>query len=185
MEIDSLNVKQTRANVHMTAQHPVPDEAQTAASKDRLRLWLRLLGVSRAIEATLRERLRQDFETTLPRFDVMAALDRHPEGLKMSQLSAKLRVSNGNVTGLVDRLVEEGHAERRAVEGDRRAFSVALTAEGRARFAEYAAAHEGWVDEMLDSFAPAEAARIGTRLKTLSDQLATRPKNGREGGKSS
>lgn len=120
-----------------------------ALSKDRLRLWLKLLKVSRRIEGEIRERLREDHATTLPRFDVMAALERAPEGLRMSALSRALRVSNGNVTGIVERLVQDGLVERARADGDRRAFVVRLTARGRAAFASLAAAHEGWIDEML------------------------------------
>ena len=85
------------------------------AAKDRVRLWLRLLKVVRGIEHELRDKLRREHNTTLPRFDVMSALSRHPEGLKMSKLSGVLRVSNGNVTGIADRLSEEGLVERVAV----------------------------------------------------------------------
>ena len=101
------------------------------ASKERLRLWLRLLKSSRVIEAQLRENLRVDFASTLPRFDVMAALSRYKDGLKMSQLSDVLRVSNGNVTGIVDRLADDGLLVRVPVPGDRRASLVRLTQRGR------------------------------------------------------
>ena len=107
------------------------DRPSETASKERLRLWLRLLRVTREIEASLREDLRINFQTTLPRFDVMAALNRHRDGLKMSQLSAFLKVSNGNVTGIVDRLVEDRQALRVPVPGDRRAMKVQLTPDGR------------------------------------------------------
>ncbi|WP_299924421.1 MarR family transcriptional regulator [uncultured Pelagimonas sp.] len=141
------------------------------ASKDRLRLWLRLLKASRLVEAELRENLRQEFGATLPRFDVMAALSRYDEGLKMSALSGVLRVSNGNVTGIVDRLTEEGHVVRVAVPGDRRASKVCLTDQGRAEFARQAAAHETWVDEMLSSFDQDEAGVLATRLDHLVTTL--------------
>ena len=101
------------------------------ASKARLRLWLRLLRVTREVEGALREKLRVEHGTTLPRFDVMSALSHNPAGLKMSELSGVLRVSNGNVTGIIERLVEEGHVLRAPVDGDRRAFSVRLTEKGR------------------------------------------------------
>ena len=122
-----------------------------AASKMRLRLWLKILKTSKIVEAELRERLRTGFETTLPRFDVMAALDRAEKGLKMSELSGVLKVSNGNVTGIVDRLVNDGHAVRIPVEGDRRATVVQLTAEGQQAFSTWADAHESWVNELLGS----------------------------------
>ena len=108
------------------------DVATTPASKARLRLWLRLLRVTRTMEAEIREALRREHDTTLPRFDVMAALSRTETGLKMSELSGQLRVSNGNVTGIVDRLVQDGSVERLAVPGDRRAMQVRLTPSGRA-----------------------------------------------------
>ncbi|MGR3568906.1 MAG: MarR family winged helix-turn-helix transcriptional regulator, partial [Pseudooceanicola nanhaiensis] len=94
-------------------------------------MWLRMLKSTRRVEAALRERLRRDFATTLPRFDVMAALARYEDGLKMSALSGVLRVSNGNVTGIVDRLAEEGLVVRVQVPGDRRASLVRLTRKGQ------------------------------------------------------
>ena len=99
-------------------------------SKERLRLWIRLLRASRTIEAELRERLKKEFDTTLPRFDVMAALYRVPEGMLMSDLSRFLLVSNGNVTGIVDRLVSEGLVARARRNGDRRTSMVRLTEAG-------------------------------------------------------
>lgn len=141
------------------------------ASKDRLRLWLRLLKTTRHIEAELRERLRTQFATTLPRFDVMSALSRHADGMKMSKLSGVLRVSNGNVTGIIDRLVDDGHVVRVAVPGDRRASLVQLTGKGQAEFASQAAAHEAWLDTMLDSIDQSEAVDLSQRLDTLAQTL--------------
>jgi len=110
--------------------------------KERVRLWLRLLRATRLIEAEMRERLKAEFDTTLPRFDVMAALDRQPGGMMMSELSRFLLVSNGNVTGIVDRLVSDGLVARTARDGDRRAFIVKLTEAGATQFKAMAAAHE-------------------------------------------
>ena len=118
-------------------------------SKEHLRLWLRLLKVSRTVESELRERLRVEFGTTLPRFDVMSALYRNQSGMKMSELSRMLMVSNGNVTGIVDRLTEDGMMIREAVPGDRRAARVKLTLKGIAEFTKLAQAHEAWVSELL------------------------------------
>lgn len=134
-------------------------------SKQRLRLWLRLLKLSRAVEAELRERLRLEHGSTLPRFDVLAALWRAEGGLKMSELSGVLRVSNGNVTGIVDRLVTEGLVERQPVPGDRRAMLVRLTDRGRTQFEAQARDHEAWVDSLLDGFAPGEADELAARLE--------------------
>ena len=148
-----------------------PDPLETS-SKERLRLWLRLLKASRSIESTLREKLREEFATTLPRFDVMAALSRYEDGLKMSVLSGVLRVSNGNVTGIVDRLAEDGFLLRVAVPGDRRASLVRLTQRGHEEFARQAEAHEAWIDGMLADFSAAEANDIGVRLENLEVTLA-------------
>ncbi|MFP4326684.1 MAG: MarR family winged helix-turn-helix transcriptional regulator [Paracoccaceae bacterium] len=121
-------------------------------SKQRLRLWLRLLHANRYMESRLREKMRESYESTLPRFDVLAALARKPDGLRMSDLSSMLKVSNGNVTGIIERLVGEGMVERIRVEGDRRAMRVRLTGEGRVRFTEMAGRHEAWVDALLADF---------------------------------
>jgi DNA-binding MarR family transcriptional regulator len=129
-------------------------------STQKLRLWLRLLKTSRAVEAELRERLRLTFGTTLPKFDVMAALERQPAGLTMTELSRFLMVSNGNVTGIVDRLVAEGLVARRAHEQDRRSTFVRLTAKGARQFAAMAKAHEAWVAEILAHITVEEAQGI-------------------------
>ncbi|TIS56519.1 MAG: MarR family transcriptional regulator [Mesorhizobium sp.] len=135
--------------------------------KDRLRLWIRLLRASRTIEAELRERLKKEFDTTLPRFDVMAALYRSPEGMLMSDLSRFLLVSNGNVTGIVDRLVSEGLVTRARRNGDRRTSMVRLTEEGTKSFAAIAAAHENWVGELLGTVSEDEARRLTGMLKSF------------------
>lgn len=133
-------------------------------SKQRLRLWLKMLKLSSGIEGELRRRLREGHDTTLPRFDVMAALSRHPAGLKMSDLSGYLKVSNGNVTGIVDRLTEEGLALRMAVPGDKRAQLARLTPKGQAAFAALAAEHEAWVDQMLGGLSIEDAGQLGALL---------------------
>ncbi len=138
--------------------------ATTDSEKQRLRLWLRLLKVSRSIEAELRERLRINYKSTLPRFDVMAALYRQQEGLKMSELSAALMVSNGNVTGIIERLVGEDFVERTPIPNDRRAMRVRLTKKGRSDFAKMAEVHQGWVSELLGGIDADDAALISGLL---------------------
>ena len=140
----------------------------SAESKARLRLWLRLLKSTRGVEAELRERLRQEFGSTLPRFDVMAALSRFDAGLKMSALSGVLRVSNGNVTGIVDRLADDGIVVRVQVPGDRRATLVRLTRKGQEEFARQAAAHELWIDELLGDFDGDEATDLAGRFDAMA-----------------
>ena len=135
--------------------------------KERLRLWIRLLRASRTIEAELRDRLKKDFDTTLPRFDVMAALFRAPEGMLMSDLSRFLLVSNGNVTGIVDRLVSEGLVTRARRNGDRRTSMVRLTDAGSKAFADIAAAHERWVGELLAGVTDDDTKRLSAMLKVF------------------
>ena len=130
---------------------------------DELRLWLRLLTCTQLIEKQLRTELRTQFETTLPRFDLMAQLERAPDGLRMNELSRRMMVTGGNVTGITDQLEAEGLVERVEVEGDRRAYRVRLTPRGRRQFNTMAQAHEGWI---VDAFAGLDAAEIKT-LRTL------------------
>lgn len=145
-----------------------PPLAHNGDAKEHLRLWLRLLKTSRRIEAVLRDRLRTEFDTTLPRFDVLAALARFEDGLKMSALSEVLRVSNGNVTGIVDRLVEDGLVARVKVPGDRRASLVRLTDTGKTEFARQATAHEAWIAELLGEISAEDAAHLSAQLDALS-----------------
>lgn len=143
-------------------------------SRQRLRLWLRLLRATRAIEAELRERLRVRFSLTLPQFDVLAALARRDNGITMTELSRMLIVSNGNVTGIVDRLVTDRLVARQPAPNDRRSFLVRLTPKGQARFAAIARAHEQWIDMMLSEFDGEEAEAIIQHL----DGLTSRVRNG-------
>ncbi len=123
-------------------------------SKRRLKTWLRLLRLTRTVEARLREHLRRSHDTTLPRFDVMAALYRRREALSMSELSRLLLVSNGNATAVVDRLEADGLARRTQSEADRRTVHVALTAEGVTAFEAMAASHEAMLDDLLGGLTP-------------------------------
>ncbi|MEM8949750.1 MAG: MarR family transcriptional regulator [Pseudomonadota bacterium] len=149
-------------------------QATAPISKERLRLWLKLLKASRLIEDEIRRRLRGELNSTLPRFDVMSALDRSPDGLKMSEISKLLRVSNGNITGIVDKLTEEGLTLRVAVPGDRRANLVRLTPKGQANFREQAAIHEAWIDEILGGLDADDIDGMIKRLDHLSGKLEER-----------
>ena len=132
-----------------------PIDAETIAAerpgdhRAELRLWLRLLTCTTMIEAEVRRRLRRDFDVTLPRFDLMAQLDKAPDGMTLSEISRRMMVSNGNITGLVDRLVASGHVARRVSESDRRSHLISLTDLGRTEFRTMAAAHEGWIAEIF------------------------------------
>jgi DNA-binding MarR family transcriptional regulator len=127
---------------------------------EALRLWLRMLTCTQLIEKQVRTRLREQFDTTLPRFDLMAQLERAPEGLKMKDLSRRMMVTSGNVTGITDQLVAEGLVERVDVQGDRRVFLVRLTAHGRAQFKTMAHAHEQWIVEAFAALGERDVATL-------------------------
>jgi DNA-binding MarR family transcriptional regulator len=132
-----------------------------------LRLWLRLLSATTRIEDTIRQRLREQFGITLPRFDLMAQLEREPQGLSMSELSRRMMVTGGNVTAIVDQLEKEQLVQRQPQPGDRRAFAVHLTPAGREAFAAMASAHENWVVELLSPLPAQQQEQLHQLLGTL------------------
>lgn len=137
-------------------ERSVPLDAETKVSERpadheaELRLWLRLLTCTTLIEGEVRSRLRDSFDVTLPRFDLMAQLDKAQNGMTLGELSQRMMVSNGNVTGLVDRLVEQKMIERRPSPTDRRSMLVNLTPEGRKTFRTMARTHEDWIAEIFE-----------------------------------
>jgi DNA-binding MarR family transcriptional regulator len=135
-----------------------------------LRLWLRLLTCTTLIEGEVRRRLRDNFGVTLPRFDLLAQLDKTPGGMTLGQLSSRMMVSNGNVTGLAERLVAQGLLDRKPSASDRRAQIVTLTAEGRRAFRAMARAHERWI---ADLFASLTAEEIDELMRLLAKTKAS------------
>lgn len=150
-----------------------PSRTEPHVLDERLatRLWLRMLACTTRIEQEIRGRLREEFSTTLPRFDVLAQLDREPEGLTMSGLSARLMVSAGNITGLVTRLADEGLVERAPHPEDGRAQVVRITEEGQRVFGQMTPAHASWVTEMFEGLSETEAQALHKALGHLKDHL--------------
>ena len=146
-------------------------ESFPETSKNQLRVWLKLLKITGRINSEIRRRFRDEFQTTLPRFDVMAALYRYPNGLKMSEISSQLRVSNGNATGIVDRLSLDGLVLRVAVVGDRRASLVSLTKVGQEVFRELAQRHEKWISQLLGDIAQDDLQTLSTVLDTVNERI--------------
>lgn len=149
-------------------------DLETRAKKgdhQALRLWLRLLSCTVRMENQIRLRLRREFGTTLPRFDLMAQLDRSPGGLRMNELSRQLMVSGGNVTGITDQLELEGLVVRTPYPGDRRAFTVKLTDHGSKRFREMAARHEQWIIELLGGLSRDEKELMINELWKLKTHI--------------
>jgi DNA-binding MarR family transcriptional regulator len=138
---------------------------------DSLRLWLRLFTCTLLIEKRIRTQLRERFATTLPRFDLMAQLERHADGLRMGELSQRLMVTGGNVTGLVDQLVAEGLVTRTPTARDRRALVVKLTARGKEAFDAMADEHERWIEAIFGGLAPSERGRLQELLGGLKRSL--------------
>ena len=138
---------------------------------DDLRLWLRLLTCCNLIEGDIRGRLRTEYETTLPRFDLMAQLHRAPEGMKMSELSRHMMVTNGNITGITDQLEKEGLVMRTKMETDRRSSVLKLTPQGRRVFARMARAHESWVKGMFNDLPEASRDALYQALGELKLQV--------------
>jgi len=162
--------------VSMDDRAAIPLDSETKVSERpadheaELRLWLRLLTCTTLIEGEIRRRLRDSFDVTLPRFDLLAQLDKAPNGMTLGELSQRMMVSNGNVTGLSERLVEQGLLDRRASPTDRRAQIVSLTAEGRRMFRTMARTHEDWV---ADIFSGLSAGEIDTLMALLAKTKAS------------
>ena len=166
----------------------LPLDAETKAAerpgdhKAELRLWLRLLTCTNLFESEIRRRLRETYDVTLPRFDLMAQLERNPAGLKMNELSQRLMVTGGNVTGITDQLEKEGLVVRVSDPTDRRAYTVKLTPAGRWAFAKMAEVHEQWVVDMfagLNAVEKEQTYRLLAKLKLGLQRPSLVPQNGR------
>ncbi len=160
----------------MNARHTDMEVRAHADHHASLRLWLRLLSCTTRIEDTIRQRLREQFGITLPRFDLMAQLEREPQGLSMSELSRRMMVTGGNVTSIVDQLEKEQLVQRQMQASDRRSYTVSLTDAGRSAFAAMALAHEGWVVELLSPLAAPQQEQLHALLGTLKSGAPTQSK---------
>jgi DNA-binding MarR family transcriptional regulator len=136
-----------------------------------LKLWLRMLACTVRIENEIRTRMRATFDITLPRFDLMAQLERHPKGLRMGELSKRMMVTGGNITGITDQLEQEKLVVRVPDPKDRRAYAVKLTDAGRRAFAQMAAVHEGWIAELLQDISPDDKTRLIELLSQMKLHL--------------
>ena len=152
---------------------PVAD-AETRIHDDHhlsVRLWLRMLACTNRIENVVRQNLQTKFQTTLPRFDLMAQLERAPQGLRMSELSQRMMVTGGNVTGITDGLEKEGLVVREVDPTDRRAYFVKLSADGQRQFRRMAAEHEQWVIELFEGMSVKHKNQLVELLGDLKQQV--------------
>ncbi len=162
----------------------VPLDAETRVGerpddhKTELRLWLRLLTCTTLIENDVRRRLREEFDLTLPRFDLLAQLDRTPNGMTLGELSQRMMVSNGNITGLVDRLVEQGLIRKKPSPTDRRVQIVSLTAEGRKSFRVMARSNADWVGEIFADLGQGDIALLMGLLAKCKNSARKAMRNG-------
>jgi DNA-binding MarR family transcriptional regulator len=147
------------------------DARLTDETHESLRLWLRLLTCSHLIENHVRKSLAVQFKTTLPRFDLMAQLERFPDGLQMGELSRRMLVTGGNVTGIVDQLEGAGLIVRTEDPADRRAYLVKLTKEGRRLFGQMAAEHESWIVKLFSGIPKREQRLLSQSLSNVRMQL--------------
>lgn len=139
--------------------------------ESELRLWLRMLSCTNRVSSEVRARLRAEYGVTLPRFDLLAQLDRERDGLRLGELSRRLMVTNGNITGLVGRLVAEGLI-RRDADADRRAAVVRLTPHGKATFRRMAQSHDIWLKEILSDVNKATLAALMDGLAQVKQSVA-------------
>lgn len=140
--------------------------------KPELRLWLRMLSTTRLVSQEIRRRLRREFDMTLPQFDIMAQLYREPDGLRLGELSRRTMVTNGNITGLVERLEKDGLLTRFTPGDDRRVTMARLKPEGEQLFAKMAAAHEGWLCDMMEEVDPAIITAIWSEIGLIKSSVA-------------
>jgi DNA-binding MarR family transcriptional regulator len=151
-------------------------DAETRIHDDHhlsVRLWLRMLACTNRIDNFVRQNLQAKFETTLPRFDLMAQLERAPRGLKMSELSQRMMVTGGNVTGITDGLESDGLVVREVDTADRRVFRVKLSAEGQRQFRRMAAEHEQWVIELFEGMSMKHKNQLVELLGKLKRNIRT------------
>jgi len=149
------------------------ETALTEADQIDLRVWLRLFTCSTLIETKVRNGLREQFGTTLPRFDLMSQLDRSPEGLTMGELSRRLMVSNGNVTGVIDRFVKEGIVDRTPSPDDRRVLVVKMTAKGKKEFAQMVPEHAKWISGVMETMPRNELLKLYGLLGELKQSITS------------
>jgi DNA-binding MarR family transcriptional regulator len=155
-------------NMQANADHEFRAHADQHAS---LRLWLRLLSCTNRVEDKIRQRLRESFGITLPRFDLMAQLERHPDGLTMGELSRRMMVTGGNITTIVDQLENEKLVMRVVGVNDRRSFTVKLTQAGRDAFTDMAISHEAWVADMFEGLSVSQQADLHNLLGAMKKNL--------------
>lgn len=148
------------------AETPDLESRLPAQAQSDMRLWLRMLSCSTLIENEIRSRLRREFKTTLPRFELMAQLNESPEGMRMTELSQRMLVTNGNVTGITDQLEKEGMVERQRQAHDRRSSVLRLTVQGKKQYQKMAAAYEEWLAAF---FAPLSQSNKDSLLEGLGE----------------
>ncbi|GKQ49696.1 MarR family winged helix-turn-helix transcriptional regulator [Bradyrhizobium sp. Ce-3] len=140
------------------------------------RLWLQLLSLHGELFASLNSMLSSEFGLSLAKFDVLAQLDRYRDGLALGQLSQNLKVSGGNVSGLVQRLLADDLISKQMSSEDRRSFIVRLTPKGEALFRKAADVHKRQLSERLENIPAQELETALSVLRSLSSKLGNEGK---------
>ncbi|MEE8296041.1 MAG: MarR family transcriptional regulator [Sphingomonadales bacterium] len=149
-------------------------------NREALRLWLHLITLTTVVEKKIRRNLKTKFETTLPRFDIMATLDRSGQKMTMGDLTSRLLVSKGNVTGVVASLVKQGLLKRERDKSDKRTHYLSLTNKGKREFSEQAKAHQGWINDYFSGQEMSELSAMVAQLSKLKETISQNQKRGVE-----
>ncbi len=170
-------LESNRGEVSSGRSNVVPARPSDAASRINaddhaaLKLWLNLFATSQSVKVIIRRRLHEQYDTSLARFDFLAQLHRAKKGLRMQEISSRLMVTSGNVTGLTDSLERDGHVQRISDASDRRAFRIKMTARGKKHFEEMAKAHESWVAELFGAVSARDLEELQILLRKLKQSV--------------
>jgi MarR family transcriptional regulator, organic hydroperoxide resistance regulator len=145
------------------------------------RVWFRFLRIKQRCQTILTHKLR-DLGLSIAQFDLMSTLSEE-EGITQRDLAEKLYVTKGNVSGLVDRLVEAGLVLRRGIPGDRRSYALHLTDTGRELVAKGMAVQMAFVEETLGSLDAADLQHMDATLIIWRDRLRPLESAVSKGGK--
>lgn len=165
MGTSELNADQAHSDHWVDGETKIADAPGNQG--DETHLWLRLLTCTTLIETEVRRGLREEFDFTLPRFDLLAQLERAENGMVLGEISKRMMVSAGNLTALVERMVESGHITRSTSPSDRRVQIVALTPFGRKAFGTMAERHRAWIGNLFAGVTAEERAVLLSSLAKL------------------
>lgn len=140
-----------------------------ATEADAMRVWFRFLRLHQRVTLAMTARLRV-LGLSVPQFDLLSTLSER-EGMTQSDLAERLYVTKGNVSGLVDRMVEAGLVERRAIANDRRSYALHLTPHGRDLATRGMATQRDYVAATLGQLSGADLAEMERVVLSWRDHV--------------